>query len=62
MLWAERAMKAADNDAGDLPPKSVTANPPITKPNFLTMMTASFGISRAVTVGVISFSCLTFPR
>ena len=55
-------MKAADNDAGDLPPKSVTANPPITKPNFLTMMTASFGISRAVTVGVISFSCLTFPR
>src|ERR1039458_9754423 len=44
--------------SGDLPPQPATGKLSIPVPNILTMITESFGISRAGTVGVVVLICL----
>jgi TRAP transporter TAXI family solute receptor len=44
----------------DLPIEASTGKFSITRPNVMTMITESFGLSRAVSVALIVFSCLVF--
>jgi NMT1 family protein len=47
-----------DKNSSDLPPEAATGKLSIPMPGILTMTTEIFGVSRAVAIGVLAFTCL----